>query len=332
MRYMQRRTVLAGLGAAAATPLLGINPGAAQAQTDYPTRPVRCIVPYAAGGGTDFIARGTTEKLSRQVGQQFIVEHRAGAAGALGTEAVVKSTADGYTLLLTPQGPIQLLPHLRKLAYDPLKDLIPVGRMAEQIAGMAVHPSLGVKTLAEFVALVKKNPGKYTYATAGVGSVNHLRAETFKLMAGIDLLHVPYKGVGEALPDLLSGVVHCMFDSVIFPHARAGKLTMMTVLGAERYSEFPDVPTMKEQGYPDFDVPVWFGMYAPLGTPVPIMEKLHREIATIHTDEDFRAKQFAGGTQVYREALSLPQLRERVAQQSVQFADLIRRADIKLDS
>ena len=228
MRIIHRRTLLAGLGGALASPLLGGVPRPAQAQADYPSRPVRCIVPYAAGGGTDFIARGTTEKLSRQTGQQFIVEHRAGAAGALGAESVVKATPDGYTLLLTPQGPIQLLPHLRKLAYDPLKDLIPVGRMAEQIAGMAVHPSLGVKNMAEFIALLKKNPGKYTYATAGVGSVNHLRAETFKLMAGVDMMHVPYKGVGEALPDLLSGVVQCMFDSVIFPHAKAGKLTMMT--------------------------------------------------------------------------------------------------------
>lgn len=332
MHKLQRRVLLTGLGAAAGAGLLRDNAGTAQAQSDYPSRPVRCIVPYAAGGGTDFIARGTTEKLSRQIGQQFVIEHRGGAAGALGAESVVKSTPDGYTLLLTPQGPIQLLPHLRKLAYDPLKDLIPVGRMAEQIAGMAVHPSLGVKTLAEFIAILKKNPGKYTYATAGVGSVNHLRGETFKLMAGVDLLHVPYKGVGEALPDLLSGVVQCMFDSVIFPHAKAGKLTMMTMLGAERYSEFPDVPTMKEQGFPDYDVPVWFGIYAPLGTPAPIMEKLHREIATVHADEDFRAKQFAGGTQVYREALSLPQLREKVAAQSAQFADLIRRANIKLDS
>lgn len=152
MSKIRRRTMLTGAGVALAMP------NVARAQSDYPNRPVRCIVPYAAGGGTDFIARGTVERLSRQLGQQFVLEHRGGAAAVLGTEGVVKATPDGYTLLLTPQGPIQLLPHLRKLPYDPVADLIPVGRMAEQIAGMAVHPSVGVKTLAEFVALLKKIP------------------------------------------------------------------------------------------------------------------------------------------------------------------------------
>lgn len=326
MPKIRRRMMMMGAGAALALPAV------ARAQSDYPNRPVRCIVPYAAGGGTDFIGRGTTEKLSRQMGQQFILEHRGGAAGVLGAETVLKATPDGYTLLLTPQGPIQLVQHLRKIPYDPLKDFIPVGRLGEQIAGLAVHPSMGVNNLAELVALAKKSPGKYTYATAGVGSVNHLRGETFKLMAGIDLLHVPYKGVGEALPDLLGGVVNCMFDSVIFPHAKAGKLTMMAMLGAERYSEFPDVPTMKEAGYPEFDVPVWFGLYAPVGVPQVIVEKLHAELAKFATDEDFRAKQFSGGTMVYKEVLSLPDLRARVAKQSEQFADLIRRANIKLES
>ena len=326
MPKIRRRTLIAGAGAALALPAVAL------AQTDYPNRPVRCIVPYAAGGGTDFPARGMAEKLSRQTGQQFVIEHRAGAAGALGAESVVKSTPDGYTLLFTPQGPVQLLPHLRKLPYDALKDLIPVGRVSEQIAGMAVHPSVGVKNLAEFIALLKKNPGKYTYATAGVGSVNHLRAETFKLMAGVDMLHVPYKGVGEALPDLLGGVVHCMFDAVIFPHAKAGKLTMLTMLGSERFSEFPDVPTMKEQGFPDYSVPVWFGLYAPAGAPLAILEKLHAEVAKLATDEEFHARQFAAGGHVYREVLSLPALRERVAKQSEQFADLIKRANIKLES
>lgn len=325
MPKIRRRMLLAGGAAMLAAPAV------LRAQTDYPNRPVRIIIPYAAGGGTDFPARGTAEKLSRQTGQQFVIEHRAGAAGALGTESVVRSTPDGYTLMFTPQGPVQLLPHLRKLPYDAMKDLIPVGRVAEQIAGMAVHPSLGVKTLAEFIVLLKKNPGKYTYATAGVGSVNQLRAETFKLMVGVDMMHVPYKGVGDALPDLLAGVVHCMFDAIIFPHAKAGKLTMMTMLGAERFSEFPDVPTMKEHGFPDYDVPVWFGLYAPAGVPQPVLERLHAEIAKLATDEDFRGKQFTAGATVYREVLSLPALRARVAQQSDQFAVLMRRANIKLE-
>ncbi len=330
---MKRRHVVAGLAAGLVAPALDrlAGPAHGQAATDYPNRPVRMIVPYAAGGGTDFIARGLAEKLSQQTGQQFVLEFRGGAAGALGAEAVVKSTPDGYTLLLTPQAPIQLLPHLRKLPYDPKTDLIAVGRMSEQIAGFAVHPSVGVKTMTEFVTLAKRNPGKYSFGTAGVGSVNHLRVETLKLMAGIDLLHVPYKGVGEALPDLLGGVIHLMVDSIVLPSAKAGKITLIAVLTPERYSEFPDVATMREQGFADFDVPVWFGTYAPAGVPVPILEKLHREIATIHTDAEFHTKQFAGGNLVYREALSMPQLRDRIAKDSERFADLIRRANIKLD-
>ena len=330
---MKRRHVVAGLFAGLTAAMLNTlsGPALGQGATDYPNRPVRMIVPYAAGGGTDFIARGLAERLTQQTGQQFVIEYRGGAAGALGTEAAVKSTPDGYTLLLTPQAPIQLLPHLRKLSYDPMKDLIPVGRMSEQIAGFAVHPSVGVKTMGEFVALAKQNPGKYTFGTAGVGSVNHLRVETLKLMAGINLLHVPYKGVGEALPDLLGGVIHVMVDSIVLPAAKAGKVTLISVLTPERYSEFPDVATMREQGFPDYDVPVWFGTYAPAGVPEPILEKLHREIAKIHTDTEFHAKQFAGGNLVYREALSIPELRERITKDSVRFADLIRRANIKLD-
>lgn len=325
MPDLRRRSVITALGTAIfASPT-------ARAQTDWPTRPVRCIVPYAAGGGTDFIARGLAEKLSRQTGQQFVVEHRGGAAGALGAEAVVKSPPDGYTMMITPQAPVQLLHHLRPLPYDPVKDLVPVGRMAEQIAGFAVHPSVGVKTMTEFVALAKKHPGKYTYGTAGVGSVNHLRGETLKLMAGIDLLHVPYKGVGEALPDLLAGVISMMVDSAVLPGAKAGKLNLLAVLTPERYSEFPDVMTMKEQGYPDYDVPVWFGAYMPAAVPRPILEKIHREIATIHTDAEFQAKQFAGGTRVYKEILPLPDMRDHIIRQSERFGALIRQANIKLD-
>lgn len=328
MQPINRRHVLTGLAVGAAFAAIS-RP--AIAQTDWPNRPVRIIIPYAPGAGTDFIVRSVAERLSRQIGQQFVVEHRGGAAGALGTEAVTKSPPDGYTILMTAQAPIQLIPHLRKLSYDPSKDLTPVGRLAESISGFAVHPSLGVKNLTEFVALAKKNPGKYTFATAGVGSVNHLRAETLKLMAGIDLLHVPYKGVGEALPDLLAGNVHSMFDTGVFSHAKAGKLSLLAILADERYSEFPDVATIKEQGFPEYDVPVWYGAYAPSRVPQPILDRLHQEIATIHTDKEFHAKMFAGGMSVYRETLSLAQLRERVDTQSKQFANLIRRANITLE-
>jgi len=332
-KVRRRNLLLAGAGALAYPAIVRAQGGAAtgNSASDWPNRPVRIIIPYAAGGGTDFTVRNVAERMSRNMGQQFVVEHRGGAAGALGTEAVVKAPADGYTMLMTPQAPIQLIPHLRKLPYDPMKDLVVVGRMAEQIGGFAVHPSVGAKTMTEFVALAKKSPGKYSFGTAGVGSVNHLRVETLKLMAGIDLLHVPYKGVGEALADLLAGQIHMIVDSNVLPAAKAGKLNLIAVLTPERYSEFPDVMTMKEQGFPEFDVPVWFGAYMATGTPQPIIDKAHAEIATIHSDKEFQERLFVGGSFVYREAFSLPQLQEKIAAQSARFADLIKRANIRLD-
>jgi len=308
----------------------GILGGAAQAQ-DWPTRPVRVVVPYPPGSGTDFIVRGVAERLSRQTGQQFVVEHRAGAAGALGTESVAKAAPDGYTILMTPQAPIEVIPNLRKLPYDAMKDFIPVSRMGEVIAGYAVHPSLNVKNMAEFVALAKKQPGKITFVSAGVGSVNHLRGETLKMMAGIDLLHVPYKGNGEAVPDLLAGNVHSIFDSLVFPHVKAGKLTLLAILSDERYSEFPDTATMKEQGFVEFDLPIWFGVWAPAGVPMPIIERLHKEVSTIHTDEEFRAKQYAAGILIYRKADSLEEFRARVQRQSARMAELMKRANIRVE-
>lgn len=303
----------------------------ALAQTDWPTRPVRAIIPYPPGSGTDFIMRGITERLSRQLGQQFVVEHRSGASGALGTESVARATPDGYTILMTPQAPMITLPILRKLPYDPVKDFAPVSRMGEVIAGFAVHPSLGVKNLQEYIALAKRKPGQITFVSAGVGSVNHIRGETLKLMAGIDLLHVPYRGNGEAIPDLLAGQVHGIFDNIIFPHVKAGKLTLLAILSDERYSEFPDVGTVKEQGLPEFDLPIWFGTWVPAGVARPIVDKLHAAISTIHTDEEFRAKQFAGGMLIYPKADTVEEFRARLVRQTAFFTDIIRRANIKLD-
>jgi tripartite-type tricarboxylate transporter receptor subunit TctC len=303
----------------------------ALAQSEWPARPVRAIIPYPPGSGTDFIIRGITERLSRQLGQQVVVEHRSGASGALGTESVARATPDGYTILMTPQAPMITLPLVRKLPYDPVKDFAPVARMGEVIAGFAVHPSLGVKNMREYIALAKQKPGQITFVSAGVGSVNHIRGETLKLMAGIDLLHVPYRGNGEAIPDLLAGQVHGIFDNIIFPHVKAGKLTLLAILSDERYSEFPDIGTMKEQGLPEFDLPIWFGTWVPAGVPRPIIDKLHAAISTIHSDEEFRAKQFAGGMLIYPKADTLDEFRERIQRQLVFFADIIKRANIKLD-
>jgi len=303
----------------------------AWAQGDYPNRPVRVIIPYPPGAGTDLIARPVAEQLSRALGQQYVVEHRSGAGGALGAEALAKSPPDGYTLMITPQAPIVVLPYLRKVGYDPVKDIIPIARMSEVVTGIVVHPSLGVRTLQEYVALARQKPGYITYVSGGAGTITHLRAELFKLMAGIDVLHIPYRGNGEAIPDLLAGNVHTMIEAVVFPHVKAGKLVLLAILDNERHPDFPDTPTMKEAGFPEYDLPIWFGTYAPAGTPRPIIERLHNEIARIQEDDALRAKLAVAGMRLYRKAEPLNALNAYVVQQTKVLTELIEKANIKVD-
>ena len=303
----------------------------AYAQSDYPNRPVRIIVPYPAAGSTDNIARPLAERLSLAFGQQFVVENRSGAGGALGAELMAKAQPDGYTIMVTPQTPIVVLPNLRKMPYDPAKDFMPIARMSEVITGFAVHPSLGVTTLKDFIALAKKSPGKYTFVSAGVGTITHLRGEMLKILAGIELLHVPYRGNGEALPDLLAGNVHSMFEAVVFPYVKAGKLTLLAVVDDERHPDFPNAPTIKESGFPDFDMPIWFGAYAPQGTPGAIIAKLHGEISRIHDDKEFGAKLMVMGMRVYPSADKPEEMAKRMAAQSLVFADIIKTAKVTVD-
>ena len=303
----------------------------ARAQSDYPNRPVRIIVPYPPGASTDNIARPVAERLSTAFGQQFVVENRGGAGGALGAEMMAKAPPDGYTIMITPQTPIVVLPNLRKMPYDPAKDFMPIARMSEVITGFAIHPSLGVTTLTDFIALIKRNPGKYTFVSAGVGTITHLRGEMLKIMAGIDLMHVPYRGNGEALPDLLAGNVHAMFEAVVFPYVKAGKLTLLAVVDDERHPDFPNTPTIKESGFPDYDMPIWFGAYAPHGTPRAVIAKLHAEISRIHDDKEFGARLMTAGMRVYPKSESPKDMAKRIAAQTLVFADIIKTAKVTID-
>lgn len=301
------------------------------AQVAYPTRPVRIIVPYPAGASTDNIARPLAERLSRALGQHFVVENKGGAGGALGAEVMAKSAPDGYTIMMTPQTPIVVLPSLRKMGYNAETDFLPIARMSEVITGFAIHPSLGVTTLKDFIALAKQRPGQIVFVSAGVGTITHLRGEMLKLMAGIDMLHVPYKGNGEALPDLLAGNVHAMFEAVVFPHVKAGKLTLLAVVDDVRHPDFPDAPTIKESGFPDYDMPIWFGAYAPRGTPPEVIEVLHREISRIHGDADFTAKLMSQGMRVYDKAERPKEMAKRIAAQTLVFRDILVRANVTVE-
>ena len=267
----QLRYAAWGLLAGLATLATHSTPSAAQASS-WPNKSVRIVVNFGPGGSADNSMRPYVEGLQKAFGQQFVLEHRGAASGALGAEAVVKAAPDGYTFLITPALSVVSLPHLRKLPYDPLTDLVPVTQLTDGTLLLAVHPSIPVKSVQELVEWGKKNPGKLSWGTAGVGSYGHIFCETFKLAAGLEILHVPYRGGGESLADSLAGVVHIHADPNTLPHVTAGKMNLLAVLDRERLSEFPNVPVVKEI-YPELDYLAWFGIFAPKGTPQDIVDK-----------------------------------------------------------
>jgi tripartite-type tricarboxylate transporter receptor subunit TctC len=284
---MKRRTLLAA-PLALAMPAVARN--TAQAQAAWPTKPVKLILPYAPGGATDIIGRPWADKLGQAFGQPFVIDNRGGAAGGIGTEAVAKSAPDGYTFLLTPAGPMTVLPHLRKVPYSVPKDLVPVARVGDLVCGFTIRPELGINTMAELVAYAKKNPGKLAYGSAGQGSSTHMRIEALKAAANIDILHVPYRGSADALNDLLSGNVQMMNEINVIPHIKAGKLKLLSVSNPTRHPDFPDVPTLTEAGFPNIDVPIWYAIWAPAGTPKAIIDALNAKVREIAATPDMMAR------------------------------------------
>ncbi|MGD9803463.1 MAG: Bug family tripartite tricarboxylate transporter substrate binding protein [Hyphomicrobiaceae bacterium] len=256
----------------------------------WPDRPVKIILPYAPGGATDTIGRPWAEMLSRAFGQQFVIENRGGASGMIGVEATVKSAPDGYTFLLTPNSAITIVPSLRKASYDATKDLAPVARVGDIIGGFVIHPSVGVKTMQELIAYAKKNPGKLSFGSAGLGTSTHLRLEMLNLRAGINILHVPYRGSADALSDLLPGNVQLMNEIIVLPHVKSGKLILLAINHSQRHPDFPDVPTLTEAGIKNADVPIWFALWAPAGTPKDIIDRLNAKVVEIAKTDDMKAK------------------------------------------
>jgi tripartite-type tricarboxylate transporter receptor subunit TctC len=300
----------------------------AAAQT-WPDRPVKIILPYAPGGATDAIGRPWADKLTQAFGQQFVVENRGGASGMIGVEAAVKSPPDGYTLLLTPNSAIAIVPQLRKAPYDAVTQLAPVARVGDIIGGFVIHPSVGVKNIKELIAYAKQNPGKLSFATPGLGTSVHLRIEMLKLRAGIDILTIPYRGSGDALNDLLPGNVHMMNEIVVFPHVKAGKLILLAMNHHERHWDFPDVPTLTEAGIKDADVPIWFALFAPAGTPKDIIQKLNVKMAEIAGTNDMKAKMRAISVAVPIQ--SPEELGRHLVEDLKRNLEVIKAANIKID-
>jgi tripartite-type tricarboxylate transporter receptor subunit TctC len=248
----------------------------------YPNRPVKMLVPFTPGGGTDILARIVAGKMSESIGHQVVVENRPGANTIVATEALVRSAPDGYTLLMqTNNFASNATLYAGKLSYDTFKDIAPVSLVAGNPHVLVVNPSVPAKNLQEFIALAKSKPGSITFASAGSGTVNHLSGELLKMLAGIDMLHVPYKGSGSVMPDLLGGQVNALFAAMptVPGHIRDGKLRAIAVTTPKRFRGLPDVPTIAELGYPGYDFSSWFGVLAPAGTPRPAIDRLHAEIA-----------------------------------------------------
>jgi tripartite-type tricarboxylate transporter receptor subunit TctC len=268
--------VLGSLAPIAAA-MLGVSPAAIAQQ--YPTKPVRIIVPFAPGGGSDFIARFMAQRLTEGLGRQVIVENKPGAGGVLGIEAGIKSAPDGYTLTLIASS-YTVNPAIYKLNFDPLNDIAPIIQMSQGPLLVVVRPALPVKTVRELIALAKSKPGQINFASSGQGSVIHLATELFDSMAGIKMNHIPYKGTGPALTDTIGGQTDIFFSSTAtaMPHVQAGKLRAIAVTTAKRIPVLPNVPTVAESGVPGYDVTLWHGLIGPKGMPRPVVERINGEV------------------------------------------------------
>ncbi|RYF22705.1 MAG: tripartite tricarboxylate transporter substrate binding protein [Comamonadaceae bacterium] len=250
----------------------------AQAQS-WPNHPVRVIVPFPASGATDLVARVVTQRVGQELGQQFIVDNRPGAGGTIGTAEAAKAVADGYTLLLTTSSTHAISPHLLpRLAYDARKDFTPVAHVADAPSVLLVTNSLPVKSVAELIAYAKAKPGQLNYATSGNGTIVHLNTAAFAAQAGVEMTHVPYKGTALAIPDLVTGQVHVLFDSLPtgMPHVKNGRLRALAVTSAKRSALAPELPTLAESGLPGFSSVTWFGVYLPAGAPPALVERVHK--------------------------------------------------------
>ena len=261
-----------------------LAPHAARAADAYPAKPVRFVVAFPPGGGTDIIARAIAQKLAERIAQQVVVDNRPGAGGNIGTDIVAKSAPDGYTMLMGSAGPLAINASLfGKMPFDPIKDLAPVTLAASTPNVLVVHPSLRVATVKELIALAKARPGEINFASSGHGTPAHLAGELFNSMVGVKMVHVPYKGAAPALADLLGGQVQLMFSTMppALPHVKDGKLRALAVTSAKRSPAAPDLPTLDEIALPGFEANTWHGVVVPAGTPATIVARLNREIVAI---------------------------------------------------
>jgi tripartite-type tricarboxylate transporter receptor subunit TctC len=302
-------------------------PAMAQA---WPDRPVKLVSPWPPGGSNDTFSRLLATRLTTTLGQPVVVENRPGATGTLGVGQVARAPADGYLLVMgsspTHATATSIYPQLN---YNPVKDFAPITLVGSSANALVVHPSVPARTVAELIALAKAKPGTLTYASTGNGSSQHLSAELFKAMAGVDMLHVPYKGAAPAISDIVAGHINLGFHNMVdvLPHVKAGTLRALAVTSSTRARPLPDVPTIAESGVPGYMAEVWFGVFAPAHTPRPIVERLNREIVAALADPEIRSKFDAAGMSVVGN--SPDEFARYVQEEVTKWSDIVRRADVK---
>lgn len=323
---MLRRSLLAS---SLAAPLV-MRGLAAEAQAQWPAKTVRFIVPFAPGGGTDTVSRLICDQLGRSFGQQFVVDNKAGAGGNIGTTELARATPDGYTLGLITVASHTLNPMLySKLPYDADKDIVGISRVAVLSNLLGVPQSLPASSVAELIALCKKEPGKYSFASSGPGTSLHLSGELFKTMAGVDILHVPFKGAAPAMIDVMGGRTHMVAASIpsTITHLRSGKLRALGVGATQRSSLLPDVPTVSESGLPGYTAANWIGIVAPAGTPAAIVEKLHKEISAMQDMPEVQKQLRNQGAEIMR--MSSAEFAKFIASETAKWGRVVKDAGIK---
>jgi len=306
---------------------LAIFPGGADAQT-YPSKPIRWIVPFPPGGSTDLLARVVGQKLTESWGQQVIVDNRGGAGGTLGAAEAARAPGDGYTLLMGAIHHTIATSAYPKLPYDFQRDFAPITVVAIVPNVLVVNPSVPAKSVKELIAYAKANPGKLTYGSAGMGTAHHLIGEVFNARAGVDILHVPYKGSAPAVADLIGGQVSIMYDTVAscLPHVKAGKLRPLAVATAKRSSALPDVPTIAEAALPGFEVTTWFGALAPAKTPKELVVKLNAEMVKILNMPDVRKRLLEAGAEPVGNTPD--EMAAQIKKETEEFAKIVKQAKI----
>ena len=305
--------------------------GSAALAQNYPARPIRLVVSFAAGGGVDLVARLVGQKLSESWNQQVVIDNRPGAGGNVSAELVAKSPADGYTLYLSSASVVVNASLYKSLPYDPLKDFAPVTLLVNAHNVLVAHPSLPAKNIRELIALAKKKPGQINYASTGSGSSGHLAMELFRSMAGIELMHVPYKVIGQTTADLLSGQVSLWFPTMpgVMQHIKGGRMTALGVSGSRRAPALPNVPTIAEAGVPGYDASTWYPLLAPAGTPSAIVDKLNAQLVIILAMPDVREKLQAQGIEPV--GSSPAQLSTHLKSELVKWEKVVRMSGARVD-